>query len=36
MPENSGFMIAAYIVTAVVVLVYTVSLQIRIRSAKRK
>lgn len=32
-PDNSGFMIAAYVVAAVIVVVYAVSLFVRIRRA---
>ena len=34
-PENSGYMIAAYAIAAVVVLVYAVSLFVRLRQASR-
>lgn len=34
-PENSKFMIAAYIVAAVILVSYTVSLLIRIRRERR-
>ena len=34
-PENGGYMVAAYIVTAVVAVAYAVSLFVRIRAAKR-
>jgi hypothetical protein len=30
-PENAGYMIAAYVVTAVIVLAYAVSLYLRVR-----
>ncbi len=35
MPENTNFMIAAYIVAAVIVLVYAVSLFVRLRQAAK-
>jgi len=35
-PENAGYMVAAYIVVAVEVLVYTVSLFVRLRKASRQ
>ncbi len=35
MPENTNFMIAAYIVAAVIVLIYAVSLFIRLRQAAK-
>jgi hypothetical protein len=34
-PENAGYMIAAYIVAAAVVLAYAVSLFVRLRKAAR-
>ena len=34
-PENSGYMVAAYIVVAVEVLVYTVWLFVRLRKINR-
>jgi isoprenylcysteine carboxyl methyltransferase (ICMT) family protein YpbQ len=34
-PDNAGYMIAAYVVAAVVVLVYAVSLFVRLRQASR-
>ena len=34
-PENSGFMIAAYVIAAVVVLVYAISLFVRLRKMSR-
>jgi len=34
-PDNGGYMIAAYVVAAVVVLVYAVSLFVRIRRLQR-
>lgn len=34
-PDNGGYMIAAYVVTAVVVLVYAVSLFVRLRKIRR-
>ncbi len=35
-PENAGFMVAAYVVIAVEVLVYAVSLFVRVRKASHK
>jgi hypothetical protein len=35
-PENAGYMIAAYIVVAVLVLGYAVSLWVRLREASRQ
>ena len=35
-PENSGFMVAAYIVAAVVLGGYTVSLVMRLRAEQRR
>lgn len=35
-PANSGFMVAAYVVTAVIVLAYAVSLWVRARAALRQ
>ena len=35
-PDNGGYMIAAYVVTAVVVLVYAVTLFLRVRRASRR
>lgn len=35
-PENAGFMVAAYIVVAVEVLVYAVSLFVRLRKINRQ
>ncbi len=35
-PDNGGYMVAAYIITAVVALGYAVSLFVRIRAAKRR
>ncbi|MFN2315591.1 MAG: hypothetical protein ABR551_06555 [Gemmatimonadales bacterium] len=32
-PANSGYMVAAYVVTAVIVLVYALSLWVRARAA---
>lgn len=34
-PDNGGYMIAAYVVAAVVVLVYAVSLLVRLRKLSR-
>jgi len=34
-PDNGGYMIAAYVVAAVVVLVYAVSLFVRLRTVSR-
>jgi hypothetical protein len=34
-PDNGGYMVAAYVVAAVVVLVYAVSLFVRLRKASR-
>ncbi len=34
-PENGGYLIAAYVVAAVVVLVYAVSLFVRLRKVSR-
>jgi hypothetical protein len=33
-PDNGAYMVAAYVITAVVVLVYAVSLLARLRKAK--
>jgi isoprenylcysteine carboxyl methyltransferase (ICMT) family protein YpbQ len=33
-PDNGNFMVAAYVVVAVVVIVYAVSLYVRIRKVK--
>jgi hypothetical protein len=35
-PENAGFMVAAYIVIAVEVVVYAVSLFVRLRKVSQK
>ena len=35
-PDNGGYMIAAYVVAAVVVLVYAVSLLVRLRGVSRR
>lgn len=35
MPENTNYMIAGYIVAAVIVLVYAVSLFVRLRQATK-
>jgi hypothetical protein len=35
-PENTGFMVAAYIVVAVVVVGYAISLVVRIREMRRR
>ena len=35
-PENAGYMVAAYIVVAVEVLVYTVTLFVRLRKINRQ
>jgi hypothetical protein len=35
-PENTGFMVAAYIVVAVVVVGYAISLIVRIREQRRR
>jgi hypothetical protein len=35
-PHNAGFMIAAYVIVAVVVLVYAISLVVRTREALRR
>jgi hypothetical protein len=35
-PENAGFMVAAYIVVAVELLVYAVSLFVRLRKVSRR
>jgi hypothetical protein len=35
-PENAGFMVAAYIVVAVEVLAYAVSLYVRLRRASQQ
>ena len=35
-PDNGGYMVAAYIITAVVVVAYAVSLFVRIQAAKRR
>lgn len=35
MPENTNYMIAGYIVAAVIVLVYAVSLFVRLRQAAK-
>lgn len=34
-PDNGAYMVAAYIVTAVIVLAYTVSLWVRLRRMER-
>ncbi|HET7038295.1 MAG TPA: hypothetical protein VFH97_00315 [Gemmatimonadales bacterium] len=34
-PENAGFMIAAYVVAALIIVVYAGSLVIRLRAAQR-
>jgi hypothetical protein len=35
-PENSGFMAAAYVVAAVIVVGYAISLAVRVRSERRR
>ncbi len=35
-PDNGAYMVAAYIVTAVVVVVYAVSLFVRVRKEKQR
>jgi hypothetical protein len=34
-PENTGFMVAAYVIAAVIVVGYAVSLLVRIRGQRR-
>jgi hypothetical protein len=34
-PENTGFMVAAYVIVAVIVVGYVVSLLVRIRGQRR-
>ena len=36
LPDNTGFMIAAYVVVAVILLGYTISLLARIREQRRR
>jgi hypothetical protein len=35
-PDNAGFMIAAYVIAAVVLVVYAVSLAVRTRDVQRR
>lgn len=35
MPQNAGYMIAAYIITGVILIVYTLSLYLRARRSLR-
>jgi len=35
-PENTGFMVAAYVIVAVIVVAYAVSLLLRIREQRRR
>ena len=35
-PDNGGFMVAAYVVAAVIVVGYTLSLALRIRDERRR
>jgi hypothetical protein len=35
-PENTGFMVAAYVIVAVIVVGYAVSLLLRIREQRRR
>ena len=35
-PENTGFMVAAYVIAAVIVVGYAISLLVRIREQRRR